>query len=246
MKRVLSFRPRLWPTVISIPMLIILCLLGNWQVERLQWKLALIEKLESRMAMTPTALPDADVADAGTLEAWEYRKVKVTGHFLHTREMTMYSIGPDGKPGYDLYTPLLTDDDRMVIVNRGWVPENLKQKTARPTSIADGEITVTGFLRKPWGRVFLGPENDPANNDWYYGDLDQMARSEALEQVFPMYLYADETENPGGWPVGGRTRVNLANNHLGYVITWYGLALALFAVYMFYHVKFIPSDRREE
>ncbi|WP_321397623.1 SURF1 family protein [Emcibacter sp.] len=246
MTKRISFRPRLWPTLITIPVFIILCLLGNWQVERLNWKLDLIEKLESRMVMKPTGLPDADVADARTLDAWEYRKVKVTGHFLHMREMTMYSIGPDGKPGYDLYTPLLNGDGRTVIVNRGWVPENLKQKTSRPVSITDGEVTITGVLRKPWGKAMLGPENEVENNNWYFGDLEQMAASQDLKKVFPMFLYADETPNAGGWPLGGRTRIKLANNHLGYVITWYGLALALFAVYMFYHVRFIPVDEHQE
>ncbi|WP_417319666.1 SURF1 family protein [Emcibacter sp.] len=246
MKRVIYFRPRLWPTVMTIPMFIILCLLGTWQVERLQWKLDLIDKLEKRIAMTPVGLPIATGAGGEALEDWEYLPVRISGHFMHLREMTMYSIGPEGQPGYDIYTPLMIGDGRTVIVNRGWVPENLKLKTSRPRSVVNGEVIVTGLLRKPWEQVMMGPENDVENNVWYYGDINQMAEAQDLEKVFPMYLYADKTPNPGGWPLGGRTRLKLANNHLGYVITWYGLALALVAVYLFYHMKILPAGGRQE
>jgi surfeit locus 1 family protein len=50
-----------------------------------------------------------------------------------------------------------------------------------------------------------------------------------------MFLEADATPNPGGWPKGGVTIVDLPNDHLQYAITWFGLALALFVVYLAYH-----------
>jgi len=36
---------------------------------------------------------------------------------------------------------------------------------------------------------------------------------------------------PGGWPQPGKLVVNLPNNHLGYAVTWYGLALVLLVVF---------------
>ena len=46
----------------------------------------------------------------------------------------------------------------------------------------------------------------------------------------PFVVAADGAPNPGGYPRGGETRVRLADNHLGYAITWFGLAAAAAAI----------------
>ncbi len=46
------------------------------------------------------------------------------------------------------------------------------------------------------------------------------------------YLVADAAPNPGGLPIGRAPGVNLANNHLGYALTWYALAFALLVIYL--------------
>jgi surfeit locus 1 family protein len=48
--------------------------------------------------------------------------------------------------------------------------------------------------------------------------------------VLPFFIDIGENAVPGGLPVGGVTNIDLPNNHLGYAITWFGLALALAAV----------------
>jgi len=47
--------------------------------------------------------------------------------------------------------------------------------------------------------------------------------------VAPYFLDADDSPNPGGWPVGGLTVVRFHNSHLVYALTWYGLALMVAA-----------------
>jgi surfeit locus 1 family protein len=56
-------------------------------------------------------------------------------------------------------------------------------------------------------------------------------RAWGLERVAPYYIDSDATPNPGGWPLGGRTRLTLANDHLQYALTWFGLALTLVGVF---------------
>jgi len=48
---------------------------------------------------------------------------------------------------------------------------------------------------------------------------------------------ADARANPGGWPLGGQTRVVFRNEHLQYAITWFALAIGLLGVYIAYHVS---------
>ncbi|PCJ33503.1 MAG: hypothetical protein COA93_07440 [Alphaproteobacteria bacterium] len=225
----------------TIPILIILCLLGNWQVERLNWKMGLIEKLEMRYGLPPVALP-ATVEDP---DDWVYRHVTVTGRFLHMREMPLYNAGPTGRPGYDLFTPLMLKDNiggrKIVIINRGWVPENLKEQMSRPETINSEEVQITGLLRKSWQKERFAPENDVEHNLWFYADLNGMKEAQHLTELFPMFLYADKTSNEGQYPIGERSQLNIVNNHLDYAMTWYGLAIVLLVIYIMFNVR-----RREE
>ena len=200
-----EFKPRLWPTLFSIPMFICLLLLGDWQVERLEWKLSLIEKIETRANMAPVSLP----LDSSDMDELEYMSVSLRGSFNNDQEMTMYSVGPNGAPGYDLYTPFAANDGSLVIINRGWVPERLKNQTTRPESLAFGEMTVVGLLRKPWLKLWYGPENEPNNNNWYYGDVAAMASAQNIQNIFPMYLYAAKKAAGNDLPIAGRTEFNI-------------------------------------
>lgn len=232
-----TFKPRLWPTLVSLVLLVCLILLGNWQVERLAWKLSLIEKLENRIKEEPILLP----LDANNIDEKEYLSVSVTGKFNNNKEITMYSIGPNGEPGYDLYTPLVLSDGRIIIVNRGWVPEQIKQQSDRPNTITYDEVAVEGLLRKPWKKLWYGPENEAENNNWYYGDISQIASSQSLENVYPMFLFANKVDQDNSYPVAGRTELNIVNNHLDYALTWYGLAIVLIGIYLIAHISKKPQ-----
>ncbi|MCC3862460.1 SURF1 family protein [Pseudemcibacter aquimaris] len=228
-----TFKPRLWPTIITLPILVCLLLLGNWQVERLDWKLDLISKIEARATSEPVELPQG-MADQDELE---YLHVTVTGRYDNAAEVTMYSVGPNGEPGYDLYAPLKLTDGRSIIINRGWVPEQIKDQNVRPETLVDGEVTIIGLLRKPWEKLWYGPENDPAGNMWFYGDVNGMAMHMGINAYFPMFLYADKIDSDNGFPVAGRTEFNIVNNHLDYAMTWYGLSIVLIVIYLIAHIR---------
>lgn len=228
-----TFKPKLWPTLITIPIFICLLLLGNWQIERLEWKLGLIEQIEARAFMDPVSLP----FNVSNLDNLEYLSVSMTGRFSNNQEMTKYSVGPNGEPGYDLYTPLAGIDGKVIIVNRGWVPEALKEQIDRPQTLVQNEVSVLGLLRKPSKKLWYGPENEPENNNWFYGDLDGMARAHYLLEVYPMYMFASRDEGDRSFPVAGRTEFNIVNNHLDYVLTWFGLAIVLVVIYVVAHTS---------
>ena len=225
-----NFKPQLWPTIMTIPILILLLYLGNWQVERLEWKLGLIKQIETRAFMDPIRIPP----EKSNLDDLEYLSVQITGRFNNQQEMTLYSVGPNGEAGYDLYTPFTNNDGKIIIVNRGWVPERIKDQVSRLETIKNVEHTVTGLLRKPSIKLWYGPENEPQNNNWFYGDLDGMARTYSLGAVYPMYLYAAVDDHDPVFPVAGRTEFNIVNNHLDYALTWYGLAIVLLVIYVIF------------
>ena len=66
-----------------------------------------------------------------------------------------------------------------------------------------------------------------------------------LQAYAPFSIDAEaEPANPGGWPKGGTTEVNLPNSHLQYVVTWYGLALTLLVIFGVYARQRLAADNQ--
>ena len=228
-----NFRPLLWPTVFSLPMLLICLALGAWQVERLFWKKDLIAQRQAAVAAAPAAVPKS-LAEARDME---FRRVSDEGVFLNDKEIFLGATSEGGGQGYQVLTPLLEPAGRIVFVNRGYIPAELKDPAKRAAGQITGTIRVRGLLRLPpagkpnW---FL-PDNRPDLNYWFWVDLPAMSAADQLDRVAPFYIDADATPNPGGWPKGGVTRLTLPNNHLQYAITWFSLAVALIVIYVLFH-----------
>ncbi len=240
------FRPRLWPSLTTALALAVLVAMGNWQLERLQWKRSLIAEMTERMAGPAVALPPAPVDVA----ALRYRPIQLQGRFRHDRELYLEARTRKGRPGLHLVTPLVLDDGRVVLVDRGWVPVERRRPETRPEGQVAGPVSLTATLwTGGWkGYDFLRPENDPAGNVWVWMELPRMAESlrfGGLDNVASgYYLVAGPAPNPGGLPIGRAPGVELANDHLGYAITWYALALVLLVIYLLHQSR--PESEQGE
>ncbi len=218
---------------LGLVVFVILVGLGTWQVERLQWKEGLLQTIDQRTHQAPAPLAAVETQFASTGDV-DYTPVTVTGTFLHKGERHFFATW-EGAAGFNVYTPLQLDDGRFVLVNRGFVPYDIKDAAKRPQGQVPGSVTITGLARNPLdGKPsMMLPDNDVAKNIFYWKDRDVMAASAGLAagaKLLPFFLDADKTPNPGGLPVGGVTIIDLPNNHLQYAVTWYGLAAALAGV----------------
>ena len=210
----------------------VLVALGTWQMQRLQWKEALIAAIAERRSAPPAPLEKIE-AMAAAGEDIDYRTVRVSGIYDHGKERHFFATH-EGRSGYYVFTPLMLADGRALFVNRGFVPFEQKDAATRPEGQVPGEVTIDGLARprlseKPSSIV---PDNDIAKNIFYWKDLDAMAQSAeiAADRLVPFFVDAGPAENPGGLPIGGVTQFDLPNNHLQYALTWYGLAAALVVV----------------
>jgi len=232
----MTFRPMLWPTLLSVPALAILIGLGNWQMDRLAWKEGLIAQIEAGLEAAPAALPPGSTWADADLEALTYTPAEVSGRFAHDREAHVYLSSLEGQPGYHVVTPLELATGGWVLIDRGFVPISRKEQAMRAPGQIDGEVTVAGILIEPEARNSFTPDPDLNGNIWYHRTVGDLAAVAGIAPVFPLLLDAGPAANPGGLPVGGQTRLELRNPHLGYAMTWYGLAATLVAVWLAFHV----------
>jgi surfeit locus 1 family protein len=196
--------------------------LGVWQVERRSWKLALIERVETRVNAPPVAAPGPPVWPAISAESDEYRRVSLTGTYRPAADTYVQAVTDLG-PGFWVLTPLLTDDGFTVLVNRGFVPP--ARRDAADIAPPSDRVTVTGLLRisEPHGGFLRS--NDPGAGRWYSRDVAAIAATQGLASVAPYFIDAAAGPDPGAWPRGGLTVIHFRNAHLVYALTWFALAL---------------------
>jgi surfeit locus 1 family protein len=127
-------------------------------------------------------------------------------------------------------------------VDRGWVPADKAHPAARRSGQIEGRVEVSGIARYRADDApgWFTPENRPDQGLWFGYDLPAVEEALGLK-LLPVVIEADATPNPGGLPLGGQTRTELPNRHLQYVITWYGLALALLAIYVAFSLEREPG-----
>lgn len=219
--------------------------LGTWQIFRLQWKLALIERVEQRVHASPTPAPSIAQWPQLNAEMDDYRRVQLSGVLLEG-STTQVLASLDRGVGYWVLTPLCTPDGAIVMINRGFIQAGIGGWKPQPApAMASAEacrgaagpaVTFSGLLRTTEIAGSLR-KNEPSRNYWYTRDVQAIAQARGLPAVAPYFVDADaasaKAANAAGadgsanaaQPIGGLTVISFVNNHLVYAITWYALAL---------------------
>ncbi len=198
-----------------------LCGLGTWQVQRLHWKNDLLARIEASERAPPAPLGDA---------AEPFAKVVATGRFDHAREALLGVEVRGTTLGAHLLTPLLRADGRPpVLVDRGWVP----LERSRPIDRPEGEVAVAGFVREADRRDWNSPADDAPRRRFYVFDPQAIGAALGLPAApapFGLVALAPADAKPPSLPEAARSLPRPDNRHLGYAITWYGLAVSLVVV----------------
>jgi surfeit locus 1 family protein len=229
------------PSVLASGALAVLLALGIWQVQRKAWKEALIATVTERFAAPAVRLPSP--AEWPRLDPAndEFRRVTFAAEFLNDKESLVYTTGSslraDGSgPGYWVFTPARLAGV-TVMVNRGFVPEGRQDPATRQQGEVAGPVDIVGVMRWPERPGLFTPAADPAGKMWFARDSSAMAAVRGLgPAVAPFYVEQEAPPARGGLPRVGTLQPTLPNNHLGYALTWFGLALVLVGSFVVWSV----------
>jgi surfeit locus 1 family protein len=231
----LKLRPLFWPTLISLPIFAFTLGLGVWQMERREWKRDILDRIAQNQALAPTPL---DELLKGDPLRREYGRISLSGTFQHDKEFHLAARSLKNDVGIQVVTPVRTDDGRIVLFDRGWVPSAKKEPAKRAEGQVAGKVELVGIVRRTQVQRQFAPDNVPDKNVWFHVDVPLMrklAGGAPDPRLDTFFLEADARPNPGGLPIGGQTRLDIPNDHLQYALTWFGIALALAGVYLSYH-----------
>ena len=226
----MSFRPLFWPSFFSIPALIILVMLGTWQVNRLTWKTALITEFKQRSQAQA-------IYPSFASEPIEFQRVRLDGRFMHDKTVYLTGRTYEGNAGFHVVTAFKSTAGDIFFVNRGWVSEGYRAPEKRPFSLSTQEFTLDGIVRLPQGQGYFVPDNEPDAGFWFTMKPDEVADHLAMSGAQQGY-YIDVVRQEGvalTLPIAAEVKIDVRNSHLNYAVTWYGIALSLIGVYLAYH-----------
>jgi surfeit locus 1 family protein len=227
-----GYRRFLVPGVSTLIMLLALLGLGTWQVYRLQWKERILAQIAAAEA-APAVPLGQDPAP--------YMKVSVTGRFRFDQaaafgaEVRDTQTGPT--MGFYQIVPLDREGASAILVNRGWLP----QKREFPLNHPTGPVTVTGYVRPRETQSWFSVADDAPARQFY--TLDPQAIGSALDVLglAPFTLVAMGPSSVGAYPAPAQHLPRPPNNHLSYIITWYGLAASLLVIFSVWVRKALRS-----
>lgn len=225
--------------------------LGVWQIYRLNRKYKLIEERSQRMAMPLLT----DLEDAGDMD---YRQIEISGTLLHDKEML---VGPRSAPksmgtpvlqwggssGLLVVTPLQLDSGKMILINRGWIPQRLTDRSKRVDAVINPfpfleekpvtqnyseasdstYTTIRGVVRKTDETNRFTPKNVPLKNEWYHISADDM-----LPDGDKHVIELTQPAPNNGWPFPRPLETYLEyrtppETHITYATTWLSLCFFL-------------------
>ena len=201
----------------------VFCSLGTWQLYRLQWKLDLIDQINTGLKSEPVKY--------SKLIKKNYQRVSVEGKFKFNKQIYLYSLNETGKPGFDVITPLMTNSNEHVLVNRGWIDKNYKD--LKSINVMKENEIVGIFREIPKPNMFK-PKNDIFKNVWFSLNQNDLKKFTGINfRNYVIFLEGKKTNLPTPKVI----TANLTNNHLKYALTWYSVALSILIYFLYFRKK---------
>ena len=195
--------------------------LGSWQLVRLNWKLDLIEQIQSSLKDEPININNTVLKN--------YLRIKAVGTVDFENQIYLYNLNEKGEPGFEVINPIKINKENYLL-NRGWIPFN--KKNEKEINIID-ENNIVGILRKQIKANMFKPKNDISNNYWF--TLNRQDLYKLTGEKFSPYIIYLSSKNE--LPKAKMITANISNNHKKYAITWFSLAISILLIYLYFRKK---------
>lgn len=195
--------------------------LGFWQIYRLNWKLELIEQIENSLKNDPVELSN--------IEKKNYLRIKTRGDIDFDKQIYLYNLNDNGKPGFEVINPIKIGDENYLI-NRGWIP--FEKKDLPEINLVD-QNQIVGTLMLQTKPSTFKPENDIEKNYWFTLNREDISKFTGRNfSQYVIYLNGDYKI-----PKPRVITAKISNNHKKYAITWFSMAISILLIYLYFRKK---------
>lgn len=214
--------------------------LGVWQLARAAQKEALQQSLQTRgeLALVPMSDLARTTVDS---ELQLRRRTVLTGRWLPDRTIFLENRQMEGRPGFFVMTPLELGPGDAVVVQRGWAPRDLLDRTRLPAvPTPEGLVSVAGLIAPPpsalyaFGADAAGPLRQ---------NLDVVAYAQEIGLALRPWSLQQQGDADDGlirrWPAPAVD----VHKHYGYAFQWFALAILLVLLYAWFQL-FAPWRAR--
>ena len=204
--------------------IILFCFLGTWQLYRLDWKNNLITEITEGLNSEPILYSYSSVKN--------YQRFILEGEFDYSNQLYFYSLSTKSEPGFDVFTPYKLKDGNFVLVNRGWIKKELKNKV----EINQNQSSkIIGVAKTEFKINIFKPENEPKNNIWFSINFDEFENQLGVKLNRAIFYLEDKNIN---LPKPREINADLPNNHLKYALTWYSIAISILLYFLYFRKKY--------
>ncbi|MCB1532785.1 MAG: SURF1 family protein [Alphaproteobacteria bacterium] len=207
-----------WATLLTFLGVMVLCALGTWQLQRLEWKKDIIDQIDR-------AYESAGIDTIDLTKDFSYGRVE--GMFLADKALLIGPVTKDGEIGRNLIVPLQLKNQTL-LVNLGWTPYALENLPIYHRN--NKQVAFEGMTHKPSWNSFT-PANNPDENLWYKLDIAEIAAAKKLANPAPTILYAESSNYKFDAAFPNNTRMYPHNNHAQYAAFWFSMAFVLIVIY---------------
>jgi surfeit locus 1 family protein len=218
----MMFRPLPILTLVTIPVLAALIALGVWQLDRAQWKAGLIADFERTSAAPPEKF-DAALCSASNAEGKVVEPPAAAG-----KSLRMFGHDAAGDSGWRGFQAVRLSCGKTVLAETAFEQLTMGAEQGPPAM----PVAATRYLVEAWpGKQWMAAENTPASNEWHWFDAPAMAQAVGASDLDARYVVTPLAGMPDHL-----TRTP-PSGHIGYAVTWFGIAIGLIVIYALFHAR---------
>lgn len=232
-----EFTPTLIPTIAAVAAIALTASLGQWQLRRADEKRALQRQYDTVRANPAVILTGQEGDGAKDLQ---FHRLIAEGEFDATKQIFLDNQVNDERAGYYVFTPMKLGNDRhYVLVNRGWLARGSDYPAPPKVAAPVGVVKLQGYGALPTKRFLELSENTVEGSVWQNITFTRYEHAMGLA-LLPIILVQTTGNAEGLSPVKEQVEFGISR-HQGYAFQWFGLSIAVIAIYLFVNTRYLKK-----
>lgn len=228
------WRKPTWQILIgTIAGIFFLSSLGVWQLLRGEEKKQIQLEIESRKNSAPQVFSFPINDPAGL----RFQRIRVQGRFISNKQFVLDNRYLDHQVGFNILTPFeLSDSDKVVLVDRGWLPLTGPRDVLPNVEVDENLRTLVGAVYVPYGKAFSLGAID-ASITWprliQYIDFNELSTRLGRE-LLPLTLRM-EAEQADTYKAQWVSIASSPKRNWGYALQWFAMAITVLIIFIVLH-----------